>query len=113
MATTHTEVQESPQRFEIEVQELPLHFEEMLTLAVAGSEVILTEHQIPRAILIPLAARVERTPDLPPTTGRGRKLVLPTETVSRQRTPGLHQGSIQTSEDFDAPLPEDFWIGQQ
>lgn len=27
------------------------------------------------------------------------------------RVAGLHLGGIQTTEDFDAPLPEEFWVG--
>ena len=26
--------------------------------------------------------------------------------------PGLHAGAIQTAPDFDAPLPDDFWMGR-
>ena len=70
----------------VEVQELQARFEEVLSLAAAGAEVIVTEGQIPRARLVPLVP-------------------------GRARIPGLHQGDIQTSEDFDAPLPEDFWTG--
>lgn len=29
------------------------------------------------------------------------------------RIVGLHQGQIWTSEDFDEPLPEDFWLGSE
>ena len=29
----------------------------------------------------------------------------------RERTAGLHAGTIWTSEDFDDPLPDDFWTG--
>ena len=28
------------------------------------------------------------------------------------RIHGLHAGAIWTSDDFDAPLPEEFWAGQ-
>jgi hypothetical protein len=28
------------------------------------------------------------------------------------RTPGLHAGAIQAAEDFDAPLPDEFWAGR-
>lgn len=28
-----------------------------------------------------------------------------------KRVPGLHAGAIQTTEDFDAPLPDEFWAG--
>lgn len=27
------------------------------------------------------------------------------------RTPGLHQGEIWMSEDFNEPLPDEFWLG--
>lgn len=70
----------------VEVQDLQARFGELLSLAAAGTEVIVTEGQVPRARLVPLVP------------GRARIL-------------GLHQGDIQTSDDFDAPLPEDFWTG--
>jgi antitoxin (DNA-binding transcriptional repressor) of toxin-antitoxin stability system len=70
----------------VEVQELPARLAEVLSLASAGTEVIVTEGQVPRARLVPLAP-------------------------AQARIPGLHLGAIQTSEDFDAPLPEDFWTG--
>jgi hypothetical protein len=28
------------------------------------------------------------------------------------RTPGLHQGEIWMSEDFNEPLPDEFWLGE-
>jgi antitoxin (DNA-binding transcriptional repressor) of toxin-antitoxin stability system len=70
----------------VEVRELPARFGEMLSLAAAGTEVIVTEGQVPRARLVPLVP------------GRARVL-------------GLHPGDIQTSDDFDAPLPDDYWAG--
>lgn len=30
-----------------------------------------------------------------------------------KRIAGLHQGSVKISKDFNAPLPDDFWTGQQ
>jgi hypothetical protein len=27
------------------------------------------------------------------------------------RVPGLHPGSMEAAVDFDAPLPDDFWLG--
>jgi antitoxin (DNA-binding transcriptional repressor) of toxin-antitoxin stability system len=70
----------------VEEQELQARFGEVLSLAAAGGEVIVTEGQVPLARLVPL-------------------------TPGRARIPGLHPGAIQTREDFDAPLPEDFWTG--
>jgi hypothetical protein len=34
-------------------------------------------------------------------------------TKHQPRTPGLHIGAIRTAPDFDAPLPDDFWLGTQ
>jgi hypothetical protein len=31
----------------------------------------------------------------------------------RQRVAGLHQGAARVSEDFDEPLPDEFWMGNQ
>lgn len=70
----------------VDVRELPTRFAEVLSLAAAGSEVIVTENRVPLARLIPL------TPGL-------------------ARVPGLHAGASTTSKDFDDPLPEEFWVG--
>jgi len=70
----------------IDVKELPTKFAEIVSLAAAGAEVIVTEGNVPRAKLVPLA-------------------------VGQPRVAGLHTGAIQTTADFDAPLPENFWAG--
>jgi antitoxin (DNA-binding transcriptional repressor) of toxin-antitoxin stability system len=71
---------------QVDVRELPVRLAELLALAGAGTEVIVTEGNVPRARLLPLGA-------------------------ARTRIPGLHPGSITVADDFDAPLPEDFWAG--
>jgi len=68
----------------IDVQELTARFEEMILLATQGTEIIVMEKNIPRARLVPLA-------------------------VGQARKAGLHPNAIETTEDFDAPLPEAFW----
>jgi antitoxin (DNA-binding transcriptional repressor) of toxin-antitoxin stability system len=70
----------------VEVGELPGRFADILSLAAGGTEIIVTQGNVPQARLVPLP-------------------------LGRARTPGLHPGAIQTSEDFDAPLPEDYWTG--
>ena len=69
----------------VEVQEAQTNLKDLLSLAVKGIEVILTEGGIPLVRLAPIAS---------PT---------------KQRTAGLHAGEIWTSDDFDEPLPEEFW----
>jgi prevent-host-death family protein len=71
----------------VEIHEVQPRFAELLTLASAGTEVIVTEGNVPRAKLISLTSS------------------------DRARVAGLHAGMITTSTDFDAPLPDDFWAG--
>ena len=70
----------------IDIREVSARWSEIVSLVAEGSEVIVTEGDIPRAKLVPLTDR--------PT-----------------RVPGLHSGASEDSDDFDAPLPEDFWTG--
>jgi len=74
-------------RVTIDVRDLPSRFAEVVA-AAAGEEIIITDGQIPRAKLVPLA--------------RGEP-----------RVPGLHPGAIQTTDDFDAPLTDTFWTGNE
>ena len=55
----------------------------LLSLVADGTEVVLTEGFTPVARLIPVGKRVA----------------------------GLHAGVIWASEDFDEPLPDEFWMG--
>jgi antitoxin (DNA-binding transcriptional repressor) of toxin-antitoxin stability system len=59
------------------------YLEGLLSIVAQGTEVVLTEGDIPIARLAPIWKRVA----------------------------GLHTGSIWTSEDFDEPLPDEFWTG--
>jgi prevent-host-death family protein len=54
---------------------------ELLSLVAAGAEILLTEGGTPVARLVPVSPRIA----------------------------GLHSGSVTTSADFDAPLPDGFW----
>jgi antitoxin (DNA-binding transcriptional repressor) of toxin-antitoxin stability system len=72
----------------IDVRELPARLGEALALVASGREVLLTDGATPRARLVPCG-------------GAG------------PRVPGLHAGAMQAAPDFDAPLPEGFWTGEQ
>jgi len=73
----------------VDVQEAQTNLKELLSLVQRGTEVVLTEGNIPLARLAPVS--------------------LPTG----QRKAGLHVGTIWTSDDFDEPLPESFWTGSK
>jgi len=65
----------------IDIRKERTDLEELLSLIAEGTEVLLTEGDTPVARLIPIEKRVA----------------------------GLHAGAIWTSDDFDEPLPEEFW----
>jgi antitoxin (DNA-binding transcriptional repressor) of toxin-antitoxin stability system len=73
----------------IEVDKAQECLREILSRVTAGAEVVLTDRQIPLARLLPI-----------------------TEELS-ERVPGLHAGASRISDDFDDPLPEEFWTGAE
>jgi antitoxin (DNA-binding transcriptional repressor) of toxin-antitoxin stability system len=71
----------------VDIHEAQTPLVELLSLVSAGTEIILMAGNTPLARIVPMAAAL--TP----------------------RVAGLHPGAIRTREDFDEPLPEDFWTG--
>ncbi len=64
---------------------------QLLELAQAGHEVIIQDEQNGKARLVPVA----------------------TPAMSGPRCFGLHQGEVWMSDDFNAPLPDTFWLGEK
>ena len=75
----------------IDIKEAQKRLTELLTLVQAGTEVVLTVNDKPLARIVPVAKGAE----------------------SRPRIPGLHadKGPAWMSDDFDEPLPDEFWTG--
>jgi antitoxin (DNA-binding transcriptional repressor) of toxin-antitoxin stability system len=73
----------------IDVQKSQPDLNELLTLVREGTEVILTEGDTMLARIVPI-----ETPTLKP------------------RVPDLYPG-IWISDDFDEPLPDEFWLGEE
>jgi antitoxin (DNA-binding transcriptional repressor) of toxin-antitoxin stability system len=69
----------------IDILEAQQQLADLITQAAAGTEIVLMDGQIPKARLVPI------------------------EPMPSQRVPGLHPGCITISEDFNAPLADDFW----
>ncbi|MCP4400282.1 MAG: toxin-antitoxin (TA) system antitoxin [bacterium] len=72
----------------IDIQSPQMNFNDVVSLVRKGAEIVLTDASIPFARMIPVSSS------------------------SSARTPGLHAGAIHTSDDFDEPLPDEFWMGQ-
>ncbi len=71
----------------VDVHKAQTQLVELLSLVTAGTEIILTEGSTPLARIVPM-----------------------TETTT-PRVAGLHPGAVWTSDDFDEPLPEEFFTG--
>jgi antitoxin (DNA-binding transcriptional repressor) of toxin-antitoxin stability system len=70
----------------VTVQEAAGHLRELIALAEQGEEVVIAYDDQPKVKLVPIG----QTPT--------------------KRVFGQHRGKIWMSPDFDAPLPEDFWL---
>lgn len=75
----------------VDVREAQAHLDELLSLVAAGTEILLMDGATPLARLVPLRAS------------------------AAQRIPGLHAyaGAAWMSDDFDKPLPDEFWAGTE
>ena len=74
----------------VSVDEAQDKLPDLLAQALAGNEVIITEHGTPVARLVPVVTHAKR-----------------------KRVAGLNRGTIWTSEDFDQPLTDEFWLDQE
>jgi antitoxin (DNA-binding transcriptional repressor) of toxin-antitoxin stability system len=73
----------------VDVEEAKERLPELVSLALEGNEVIISEGDRPVARLVPFSG-----------TGRGR-------------VADLNKGEIWMSDDFDDPLPDEFWMGSE
>jgi antitoxin (DNA-binding transcriptional repressor) of toxin-antitoxin stability system len=39
--------------------------------------------------------------------------LIPFREIGNKRIPGLNRGEIWVGEDFDEPLPDEFWLGEK
>ena len=73
----------------VNVHEAKTHLSRLLKRVAAGEEILISKAGKPMAKLTPLSK------------------------PQANRVPGLDKGVIQIPDDFDAPLPDEFWLGEQ
>jgi len=77
----------------IDINEKPTNLNDLLTQLDSNTEILLMRGDVPIARLTP-----ERIQPMP-------------ERV--ERIAGLHAGTTWVSDDFDDPLPDSFWLGEE
>jgi antitoxin (DNA-binding transcriptional repressor) of toxin-antitoxin stability system len=73
----------------VEVKEAQDRLQELLAKVAEGTEIILTDGDRPFARISPIPAS------------------------SATRVPDLHPGAFQPSDDFNDPLPDEFWLDKE
>lgn len=76
---------------QIDLEATPLNLDDLLDLLQVDTEIVLKKGDVLLARLSPI-----ETHDKP----------------DRPRIPGLHAGTTWVSDDFDDPLPDEFWLGE-
>lgn len=74
---------------QVNIEEAKIRLPALVEAALAGEEVAIIEDGKPLARLVAVAP------------------------VEGKRIAGLNRGAIWTSEDFDEPLPDEFWVGRK
>lgn len=71
----------------IDVQDAQTQLQRLVTLALKGGDVVIAKDNVPLVRLVPVQAQ------------------------TKARMASLHKGAMQMSDDFNKPLPDDFWLG--
>ena len=74
----------------VSLSEAQTQLQGLLALARNGDEVIIEENGEPSARIVPIQ-----------------------KNELRERILGLREGQVWTSDDFDAELPDSFWLGEE
>ena len=74
----------------VSVKDAQAQFLELLDLVSMGNRVVIEKDEEPLAEIVGIST-----------------------TKKEKRVAGLNRGSAWVSDDFDAPLPDEFWLGEQ
>ena len=80
----------APSTFTLTIEEAQRKLGQLLELARAGHEIIIENPEKGQARLVPVVKR-----------------------LTRPRVLGLHEGEGWISDDFNAPIPDSFWLGEK
>ncbi len=73
----------------VNIEKIEKQLSDLLAIVSDGDEVVISQNGKPLARLEPIAVN------------------------KKKRIAGLNRGMILTDDDFDAPLPDEFWLGKE
>jgi prevent-host-death family protein len=85
-------VLEAAMQTTIDLPEATVSLHDLVRRAVQGDEIIIAEAGTPLVRLVP---------------------IVPQPPQSQRRRAGLSEGVAVIAQDFDAPLPDAFWLGEE
>jgi antitoxin (DNA-binding transcriptional repressor) of toxin-antitoxin stability system len=105
----------------IELADAQARLQQLVLELSAGDEIVLVDHGKAMARLLPVTDASQRTPGLHEGEGwisddfSDPTTIAPgIDEMPKPRTPGLHPNNFSyISEDFDDPLPDSFWLGNE
>jgi antitoxin (DNA-binding transcriptional repressor) of toxin-antitoxin stability system len=59
-----------------------------------------------------VALATSGTQDIVTRLGNAVARLVPVDATLKPRVPDLHPGALKPADDFDALLPDDFWVGE-
>ncbi len=85
----------------VDVQEIQTLLSQLLERVSAGEEIVIARDGQPIARLLP-----------PESNGTNGNADSTEQSSLKPRVLGLNRGEIWMADDFDAPLPDEFWLGE-
>jgi antitoxin (DNA-binding transcriptional repressor) of toxin-antitoxin stability system len=73
----------------VDVDEAKMQLSQLLSLALQGQEIVIAKNKEPLVRLVPIGQRPQR------------------------RIAGLNRGAMKMHDDFNNPLPDEFWLGEK
>ena len=93
-------------RTDVDIHDLPARLDEVLALASAGQEVVLMANGTARARLMPVSVGIGHGNNATPST-------IVSGLQAEPRVLGLRPGAIILAPDFNDPLSDEFWLGEE
>ena len=97
----------------VNIHEAKTNLSKLIAAAEAGERVIISRAGKPVAQLDPIKKINHKSTATKTTKAKSHTLFAAVKSEKEMRKPGALRGKIWMSDDFDAPLPDSFWLGEE